>query len=410
MGVATKVEINIEKWSLHMKQKGILVILSGNSGTGKTFLQDLILQSNNTFIQIPKYISRDAREGEKDTADKFGVNEAVIKEECTWVYKQHGNLYGFNEADILDAINSGKNAILIATDDKLSYEMRQYCIENEIDLFKIHLQDKSMDTKNIEQALFAKGRADEEVKGRKSAVTRNIMVQFLEQDFCDYGINNRYDIDNGRWERSGEEVLNEFNSYFEGFLARGQFQEKCFQVLDSNSPTEAKKAYLRERWIGGLGQYGTYHIGGGLEKQISHIEMVKPESSMIVCRQLGAEHHVQRWLDKIFMNGVNLEIRQAVIDARREQLTEDDMAIRAVLGAKYRGKWEELEEPNNEMVKQFYLGLVNIVPLIEGETVADRVKILRYPYRDPNQRGYRDEESLLQRRMVEISCPYQYDI
>lgn len=393
-----------------MEQKGVFVILSGNSGTGKNFFQDIILKSNSIFKQVPKFISRDAREGEDTSVDRFGVDKSVIEKGCTWTYSRSGNAYGFNETDVLDIINAGNNAIVIATNDVLSYRIRKYCIDNGISLLKIHLQDKSIDFKNVGQTLSSKGRTEKEVEEREGKERWKLAIQFLEQDFCDYGINNRYDITSNTWEKSGEELLTEFNSYFEEFLLRQQLQERCFEILDSKSPNKAKKAYLEERWINGLVRYGIYGIGYGLEGKISHIAESEMKSTTIISRQLGAEHHMQRWLDKIWMHGINSEIIGAVRAARDGNLTENDMDMRARLEAKYRAKWEELENPENELVRQFYQGLVNIVPLVQGETTADRLRVLRYPYRDKNQREYGEEEALLRRRLVEISCPYEYTI
>ena len=38
-------------------KKGIFVVISGLSGTGKNFFQDIILESAEQFQRVPKYVS-----------------------------------------------------------------------------------------------------------------------------------------------------------------------------------------------------------------------------------------------------------------------------------------------------------------------------------------------------------------
>ena len=90
-----------------MKQKGVFVILSGNSGTGKNFLQDCIVEAIPSFIRVPKYISRDAREGEDTSVDKFSISPDLIQQ-CTWSYSRNGNVYGIDASDLKEIIERRK--------------------------------------------------------------------------------------------------------------------------------------------------------------------------------------------------------------------------------------------------------------------------------------------------------------
>ena len=82
-----------------MGQKGVFVILSGNSGTGKNFIQDCVLESDPSFIRVPKYISRNAREGEETSVDKFNTSPDFIQQ-CTWSYSRNGNMYGMIDSEV----------------------------------------------------------------------------------------------------------------------------------------------------------------------------------------------------------------------------------------------------------------------------------------------------------------------
>ena len=259
------------------------------------------------------------------------------------------------------------------------------------------------------ESLSSKGRSEQEVRERKEKEKWKVNTMFLEQDFCDYFIANGYDIASKTWDKTKEELLREFNLCFESLLTKQQIQEECYKGLASEQTgvDKVREIYLQERWLNAINDYGIYGTElQGIEGNINSIVGTDRQ----VQRQLGAEYHMQRWLDKIWMNEINSEIIRTTVLARKGVLTENDMNIRTRLKSQYESKWAELENPDNELVTKYYNGLVNIVPLADGETEADRIKFLRYLYRDPNQREYREEESLLKRRLVEISCPYEYSI
>lgn len=80
-------------------KKGILIIISGLSGTGKSYFQNIILESSEDCKGVPKYTTRDMRSVEDTSIDFFNVDTEKIKS-CTWNYSMNGNEYGIMIDDI----------------------------------------------------------------------------------------------------------------------------------------------------------------------------------------------------------------------------------------------------------------------------------------------------------------------
>lgn len=80
-------------------KKGTLIIISGLSGTGKSYFQDIILGALENCKGVPKYTTRNRRVDDDKSIDFFGVDEEKIKS-CTWKYSMNGNKYGIMIDDI----------------------------------------------------------------------------------------------------------------------------------------------------------------------------------------------------------------------------------------------------------------------------------------------------------------------
>jgi len=88
-------------------KKRIFVVISGLSGTGKNFFQDIILESAEQFQRIPKYTTRSQRIGEENSIDLFGVDSNNV-ESCTWSYSINNNSYGIKAEDVKKIIEARK--------------------------------------------------------------------------------------------------------------------------------------------------------------------------------------------------------------------------------------------------------------------------------------------------------------
>lgn len=205
-----------------MDNQGVFVILSGVSGTGKSYLQNLIIKSNNNFKAVNKYYSRPVRNDDNNTTttntNTYNVPSETIKKICTWSYKRNGSTYGITESDVISIIRQGKNAITIISDKQILDSIRTYCIEHDIKLLIVHLLDSSITTKNISKTLSSKGRSFEEVSERDKTEKQNIFMDSIDQYYSDYIILNN---SNGKhFEKNEDEILNEFNADFIDFTKK----------------------------------------------------------------------------------------------------------------------------------------------------------------------------------------------
>ena len=260
---------------------------------------------------------------------------------------------------------------------------------------------------HVKEQLLSKGRTESEAQMREGKEKWRIETKFIEEDFCDYIIRNSHNSETNEWTIKKEELITKFINILEEFESRQLSQDECLDAifLSEKSLIDLKKAYLSQRWL-----YDSFSLDGsyGIEEEIKR--RFGNDIDKQTLRNLVKEYRLQRWVDQLLMSPINKKIIEAVKKSRYDKVPENDMEIREELQKEYEGKWEELENPENELVLVCYQKLVNIVPLFEGETVEDRIKLLRTPYRDKNSSLYIEEQTKLNRRLIEISCPYEYSI
>lgn len=99
-----------------MKNKGLLVVISGPSGTGKGTVCKALLERNDFWISISA-TTRKPRDGEVDGVNYYFLTkddfESKIKNKDFLEYAEvYGNYYGTPKKNALDAMNLGKDVIL----------------------------------------------------------------------------------------------------------------------------------------------------------------------------------------------------------------------------------------------------------------------------------------------------------
>jgi guanylate kinase len=99
-------------------EKGILVVISGFSGSGKgTLMKKLIEEYGADYALSVSATTRDPRPGEVDGKDYFFVTkdrfEEMIQNDALVEYAQYvENYYGTPKQYVLDQLDAGKNVIL----------------------------------------------------------------------------------------------------------------------------------------------------------------------------------------------------------------------------------------------------------------------------------------------------------
>lgn len=100
-----------------MKEKGILVVVSGFSGAGKGTLMKKLISTSDEYALSISMTTRNPREGEVDGREYFFVTkeefEQKIEENGLIEYANYvGNYYGTPKSYVEEQLNAGKNVIL----------------------------------------------------------------------------------------------------------------------------------------------------------------------------------------------------------------------------------------------------------------------------------------------------------
>lgn len=100
-----------------MKQKGILIVLSGFSGAGKGTLVKKLLQTYDNYALSISMTTRQPRAGERDGVEYFFTDkegfEEKIRENGFIEYASYcGNYYGTPKAYVEEQLEAGRDVIL----------------------------------------------------------------------------------------------------------------------------------------------------------------------------------------------------------------------------------------------------------------------------------------------------------
>jgi guanylate kinase len=150
--------------------KGLLVVISAPSGTGKTTLTHMLLKEFPNMEFSVSYTTRPPRPGEVNGKDYFFVDretfERMIEEGdfLEWA-EVYGNLYGTSKSQVLKALNEGKDIILdIDTQGALQVK------KNFPEAVLIFVLPPSLS--ELERRLRRRGTDDEETIERRLKVAR----------------------------------------------------------------------------------------------------------------------------------------------------------------------------------------------------------------------------------------------
>ncbi len=152
------------------KMKGLLIVISAPSGTGKTTLTHMLLKEFPDMEFSVSYTTRKPRPGEVNGKDYFFVDretfEKMIEEGdfLEWA-EVYGNLYGTSKSQVLKALNEGKD-ILLDIDTQGALQVKK----NFPEAVLIFILPPSF--KELERRLRNRGTDDEETIEKRLKVAR----------------------------------------------------------------------------------------------------------------------------------------------------------------------------------------------------------------------------------------------
>ena len=155
---------------LSKKPKGLLIVISAPSGTGKTTLTRMLLEEFPHMEFSVSFTTRPPRPGEVNGKDYWFVSkEEFLKriEEgdfLEWA-EVYGNLYGTSKSQVLKALNEGKD-VLLDIDPQGALQVK----ENFPDAVLIFILPPSL--KELERRLRKRGTDSEEVIEKRLKIAR----------------------------------------------------------------------------------------------------------------------------------------------------------------------------------------------------------------------------------------------
>ena len=133
-----------------ISKKGKIIVLSGMSGSGKTFIANLLTKKFNC-VNIPKYVTRPFRKeeirakmngeapgiravfGEFNDGEKTDIEQenlslqrkkAFLNKKCPLAYINYGEYYGFSTDEINNYIENGKTVVIIINNIDLIKDLK----------------------------------------------------------------------------------------------------------------------------------------------------------------------------------------------------------------------------------------------------------------------------------------------
>ncbi len=167
------------------REKGLLIVISAPSGTGKTTLCHMLLKEFPNIKFSVSFTTRKPRPGEVNGKDYWFVTREEFLQKVKegdfleWA-EVYGNLYGTSKSQVLKALNEGKD-ILLDIDTQGALQVK----ENFSDAVLIFILPPSL--KELERRLRKRGTDPEEVIEKRLKVARE---EIKRAKFYDYIVVN----------------------------------------------------------------------------------------------------------------------------------------------------------------------------------------------------------------------------
>ena len=170
-------------------QSGLLIIVSGPAGSGKTTLCERMLAKEPSLSRVVTATTRKPRKNEKDHIDyhffRRSTFEEKIKSDEFYEYAHvHNNLYGTLKSDIQDKLTAGTDLLLII-DVKGAESFREKAKTDELlkkRLVTVFIVPPSI--KELEHRLLERATDDEDEIQKRLAVAVEEIKQHRFYDYC----------------------------------------------------------------------------------------------------------------------------------------------------------------------------------------------------------------------------------
>tara|TARA_B100000378_G_scaffold146797_1_gene118549 strand:+ start:573 stop:1190 length:618 start_codon:yes stop_codon:yes gene_type:complete len=160
---------------------GMLFVVSGPSGTGKTSLVRSLVTSEDGLVESRSYTARSTRPGEMNGVDyhfvsRITFDEMVARDEFLEWANVFGNLYGTASADTQAHLADGVDVVLV-----IDVNGARHVRESKVDATSVFVLPPSPSV--LESRLRGRGRDTEEEIQRRLDVARDEVSAFSEYDY-----------------------------------------------------------------------------------------------------------------------------------------------------------------------------------------------------------------------------------
>ena len=194
-------------------QTGLLMIVSGPAGSGKTTLCERMLMEEQALSRVVTSTTRKPRKDEKDQIDYHFFDhssfEEKIKADEFYEYARvHSNLYGTLKSDVQDKLTTGVDLLLII-DVQGATSFREKAKTDELlkkRLVTVFIMPPSI--KELEQRLRERATDDDDEIQRRLAVAVEEIKQCNRYDYCLRSTSRKKDFENLRAIYRAEKMRN----------------------------------------------------------------------------------------------------------------------------------------------------------------------------------------------------------
>lgn len=169
-----------------------MVLITGGSGVGKTFILNNIDKLGNNYEVLKKITTRQQRKNEltPETTDLILCCEENIVKSCDFVYSYRNEYYGFNKIDIDRILDKGKVPLFVVRRTETIKELKKI-----YPFLKVIHCKSGLNREDLRRYLLSMGDHQDDIDERMfeefEQISENEYIN--HQDIIDYHVTNNYD-------------------------------------------------------------------------------------------------------------------------------------------------------------------------------------------------------------------------
>ncbi len=172
----------MDNFTLDVRRRGLMLVLSSPSGAGKTSISRALLDADDNLSLSVSVTTRPKRRGETEGRDYYFIdptefNLMVNRQELLEYAKVFGHYYGTPRAAVEEALSAGRDVLF-----DIDWQGTQQLAERaRVDLVSVFILPPS--TAELERRLHTRAQDSEEVIGERMARAADEITHWSEYQF-----------------------------------------------------------------------------------------------------------------------------------------------------------------------------------------------------------------------------------